>query len=109
MQRGLSFDPLKRVTLLTGLPSLHVNRALSFDVLTGIITTLSGVVAHFTGFENGEFGGLKCILARGNEPIKSENQIIVRCTQPIKIEKPLQCLLLFSYSVGEGNILLTVL
>ena len=27
--------------------------------------------------------------------MKSENQIIVRCKQPIKIEKPLQCLLSF--------------
>ena len=30
----------------------------------------------------------------------SENQGIVRCKQPIKIEKPTQCLLPF-YSVGE--------
>ena len=30
-----------------------------------------------------------------------ENQIIVPCKEPIKIEKPLQCLLTFSYSVGE--------
>ena len=29
--------------------------------------------------------------------------------QPIKIEKPLQCLLTFSYSVGERNILQTAL
>ena len=28
-----------------------------------IIITISGIVAHFTG-ENGEFGGLKCTLAR---------------------------------------------
>ena len=30
-----------------------------------------------------------------------ENQIIVPCKEPIKIEKPLQCLLTFSYSAGE--------
>ena len=43
--------------------------------------------------------------------MKSENQIIVRCKhkQPIKTEKPLQCLLPFSYRVGERNILQTVL
>ena len=41
--------------------------------------------------------------------MRSENQIIIRCKQPIKIEKPLQCLLTFSYSVGERNILQTVL
>ena len=41
--------------------------------------------------------------------MKSENQIIVRCKQPIKIEKPFQCLLPFSYSVAKRNILQTVL
>ena len=41
--------------------------------------------------------------------MKSENQIIVQCKQPIKIDKPLECLLLFSYSIGERNILDTVL
>ena len=40
--------------------------------------------------------------------MKSENQIIVRCKRPIKIEKPLYCLLLFPYCVGERNILETV-
>ena len=39
--------------------------------------------------------------------MKSENQIIVWCKQPIKIEKPLQFWLLFSYSVGERNNLQT--
>jgi len=34
------------------------------------------IVAHLTG-QKGEFGGLKCIFARWNKPIKSENQIIV--------------------------------
>ena len=33
--------------------------------------------------------------------MKSENQIIVRCKQPIKIEKPLQSLLRFPYIAGE--------
>ena len=37
--------------------------------------------------------------------MKSENQIIVRCKQPIKIEKPLECLLTFSHRAGERNIL----
>ena len=38
-------------------------------------------------------------LARSNKPMKSENQIsIVRCEQPIKVEKPLQCLFTFSYT-----------
>ena len=37
---------------------------------------------------------------------KSENQIIVRS---IKLEKPFQSLLTFSRSVGEKNILLSVL
>ena len=32
--------------------------------------------------------------------MRSENQIIVRCKQPIKIEKPLQSLLTFSHSAG---------
>ena len=41
--------------------------------------------------------------------MKSDNQIIVRCKQPIKIEKPFQCLLTFSRSAGERNILQTVL
>ena len=36
--------------------------------------------------------------------MKSENQIIVRCKQPIKIEKLLLCFLPFSHSVGERNI-----
>ena len=31
--------------------------------------------------------------------MKSENQIIVRCKQPIKIEKLLQCLFMFSYTM----------
>ena len=39
--------------------------------------------------------------------MKSENEIIVRCKEPIEIEKKLQCLLTFSYSVGERNILQT--
>ena len=33
--------------------------------------------------------------------MKSENQIIVRCKQPIKIKKPLQCLSTFSHNAGE--------
>ena len=41
--------------------------------------------------------------------MKSENQIIVQCKQPIKIDKPLEGLLPFSYSIGERNILDTVL
>ena len=41
--------------------------------------------------------------------MKSENQIIVQCKQPIKIKKPLQSLLMFPYITGEGNILQTVL
>ena len=41
--------------------------------------------------------------------MKSENQIIVRCKQPIIIEKPLQCLLTFSQSFGERNMAQTVL
>ena len=41
--------------------------------------------------------------------MKSEIQIIIKCKQPIKIEKPLQCLLKFSYRAGERNILQTVL
>ena len=73
-----------------------------------IIITLPGIVAHFAG-KNGEFGGLKCILARWNKPIKNENQIIVRSKQPIKIEKPFQSLLTFSHSAGEKNILQSVL
>jgi len=40
--------------------------------------------------------------------MKSENQIIVRCKQAIKIEKPIQRLLTFPHSAGENNILLTV-
>ena len=44
-----------------------------------IIITLSGIVAHF--------GGLKCILAHWNKPIKSDDQIIVRSKQPLKLEK----------------------
>ena len=40
--------------------------------------------------------------------MKNENQTIVRCKQPIEIENPLQCLLGFSFSVGERNILQTV-
>ena len=51
----------------------------------------------------GTFYGLKCILACWNKPMKSENQIIVRCKQPIKIEKP------SSDSAGERNILQAVL
>ena len=69
-------------------------------------TTVQGT---FFKSENGEFGWLKCVLACWNKPIKSENQIIVRCKQPIKTEKPLQCLSPFSYSVGAGNIFQTVL
>ena len=41
--------------------------------------------------------------------MKSENQIIVRCKQPIKIKKPFQTLLTFPYIAGEKNILQTVL
>ena len=35
--------------------------------------------------------------------MKSENQIIVRCKQPIKIEKLLQSLLTFPHDVGKTN------
>ena len=49
------------------------------------------------------------MLALWNEPIKNENQIIVRSKQPIKIEKPFQGLLTFSHSAGEKNILRSVL
>ena len=48
-------------------------------------------------------------LAGQNKPRKSENQIVVRCKHPIKIEKPLQSLLPIYYRVGERNILQTVL
>ena len=41
--------------------------------------------------------------------MKSENQITIRCKQPIKIEKPFQSLLTFPYIAGEKNILQTVL
>ena len=34
-------------------------------------------------------------------PLRSENQIIVRCKQPIKVDEPLQYLMPFAYSVGE--------
>ena len=33
--------------------------------------------------------------------MKSENQTIIRCKQPIKIEKPFQSLLMFPYIAGE--------
>ena len=33
--------------------------------------------------------------------MKSENQIIIRCKQPIKMEKPFQSLLTFPYIAGE--------
>ena len=33
--------------------------------------------------------------------MKSKNLIIVRCKQPIKIKKPLQCLSTFSGNVGK--------
>ena len=39
--------------------------------------------------------------------MKIENEIIVRCKQPIKIEKLLQCLLPFSHTVGGRNVLQT--
>jgi len=35
--------------------------------------------------------------------------MIVQCKQPINIEKPIQCLLTFSCSVGERNVLQPVL
>ena len=56
--------------------------------------TLLGMVTHFTSYD-GEFGRLKYILP--SKPTKSENEIIVPRKQPIKIAKPLQCLLLFPY------------
>ena len=34
-------------------------------------------------------------------PLRSENKKIVRCKQPIKVDKPLQYLMPFAYSVGE--------
>ena len=40
--------------------------------------------------------------------MKSENQIIVGCKQPIKIKKPLQSLLTFPYVAGETNILQSI-
>ena len=62
---------------------------------------------HFVG-HCGAFCGLKCrilrekcILAGWNKPIKSENPMIVRSKQLIKIEKPFQSLLTFSHSAGE--------
>ena len=41
-----------------------------------IIITSSRIVTHFAG-KNGESGGLKCILASLNKPMKIENEIIV--------------------------------
>ena len=41
--------------------------------------------------------------------MKSENQIIARRKQPIKVEKPVQCLLTCSYSVDERIIVQIVL
>ena len=66
----------------------------------------AGHYGAFCGL-NGELGGLKCILAHWNKPIKSENQIIVRSKQPIKLEKPFPSLLTFSHS--KKNILQSVL
>ena len=40
--------------------------------------------------------------------MKSENQIIVRSKQPIKIEKPFQSLLTFLHSAGEKKIFFRV-
>ena len=37
--------------------------------------------------------------------MKSENQVMVQCKQPIKIEKAFNRLLPFPYSVNERNIL----
>ena len=52
--------------------------------------------------------GQNLLFAPWNTPIKSENQTVLRCKQPIKIEKPLQCLLTFCYSFGEKHILQTI-
>ena len=46
------------------------------------------------------FGVFRCSGVPGFSTCR-ENQIIVPCKEPIKIEKPLQCLLTFSYSAGE--------
>ena len=39
--------------------------------------------------------GLKCILARWNKRMNSDNQTVVQYKQPIKIKKPLECLCCF--------------
>ena len=40
-------------------------------------------------------------LARSNNPIKNENQIIVRSKQPIKTEKPFQSLVTFLTALAK--------
>lgn len=53
---------------------------------------------HFVGY-GGPFCGLK---THWDKPVKCENQTIVRCKQPIKTEKPVQCsrqFLMFTWSV----------
>lgn len=37
-----------------------------------MMIVLSGTVARFAG-KNGEFGGLKCVLARWSKPMKRED------------------------------------
>ena len=60
-------------------------------------------VEHCGAFFGLKFGGLKCILARLNKPMKSENQTVVRFKQQIKIEKPQNVRAVASYCVGERN------
>ena len=62
---------------------------------------------HFVGHWGAFFGLSWRILARWNKPMKSENEIILRCKHPINREAIF--VLPLSYCVGERNIALIVL
>ena len=65
--------------------------------------TLSGIVAHLCA--KWRIWRSQRLLARWNKPMESENQIIVQCKQPIKMDKPLQCLLSFRIEWNNEKIL----
>ena len=72
-----------------------------------LLSSLCRALWRILRAKNEEFGGLKCIFTRWNKPMKIKHRVIVRCKRPIKIEKPLQCLMTLSYSAGERNTHLT--
>ena len=93
-QREWQFFHSFLLTANTAEKMLHVHRWEGFKSEKYPILTISIICQagwRLLRAKNGEFGGLKCVLARWNKPMKTENKKNVRWKQPIKIKKPSLC------------------